>query len=117
MHLMNPRSAQYAGADFLLASDCSAFSVGDFHSRFLEGRKLGIACPKLDVRKESYEEKLIALIDEAEINTLTVVVMEVPCCSGLLMLAKNAAEKASRKVPVKKIVVSVEGDVLSEEWV
>lgn len=116
MHLMNPSSAQYAGADFLLASDCSAFSAGDFHSRFLKGRKLGIACPKLDVRKESYEEKLIALIDEAKINTLTVVVMEVPCCSGLLMLAKNAADKASRKVPIKKIVVSVEGEVLSEEW-
>lgn len=117
MHLMNPRSAQYAGTDFLLASDCSAFAAGDFHSRFLKGKKLGIACPKLDVRKESYEEKLIALIDEAEINTLTVVVMEVPCCSGLLMLAKNAAEKASRKVPIKKIVVSVEGEVLAEEWV
>ena len=117
MHLMNPRSAQYTGADFLLASDCSAFSVGDFHSRFLKGRKLGIACPKLDVRRESYEEKLIALIDEAKINTLTVVVMEVPCCSGLLILAKNAADKASRKVPIKKVVVSVEGAVLSEEWV
>lgn len=117
MHLLNPRSAQYAGSDFLLASDCSAFSAGNFHSRFLKGKKLGIACPKLDARRESYEEKLIALIDETGINTLTVLVMEVPCCSGLLMIAKNAAEKASRKVPIKKIVVSVEGDVLAEEWV
>ena len=56
------------------------------------------------------------MIDDAKINTLTVMTMEVPCCSGLLGLAKKAAEKANRKIPIKSIVVGIKGDILKEEW-
>jgi ribosomal protein L16/L10AE len=62
-------------------------------------------------------EKLISMIDEAKINTLTVMIMEVPCCSGLLMLAKEALSRAKRKVPLKCIVVGIKGEILSEEWI
>jgi hypothetical protein len=57
------------------------------------------------------------MIDDAKINTLTVITMDVPCCSGLLGLAKKAMENASRKIPVKSIVVSIKGEILKEEWV
>lgn len=117
MHLFNPRSPHFAGCDFLLAADCTAFALGSFHPKLLAGKKLGIACPKLDQGKEIYIDKLVALIDEARINTLTVAVMEVPCCSGLTAIAQEAAARARRKVPVKEVVVGIEGGIVSEDWI
>ena len=78
---------------------------------------MAIACPKLDNGKESYIDKLTQLIEDAQINTLTIAVMEVPCCNGLLQLAKIALEKASRKIPIKKIVISIQGKVIEETWI
>ena len=63
------------------------------------------------------EPSIIALIDEAKINTLTVMIMQVPCCNGLLMMAQEAAKNAQRKIPLKKIIVGLEGNILQEEWV
>lgn len=117
LHLMSPTAAQYRGADVLLAADCSAFALGDFHKEHLKDKALAIACPKLDSGQEEYLAKLKALIDEAEINTLTVMIMQVPCCRGLLALAREAINSATRKVPVKCIVVGIQGQILSEEWV
>ena len=116
MHLINPRAPYYQGADVLLSADCVGFSYGDFHRDFLKQKSIAIACPKLDQGKEIYIEKIKSLIDEAKINTLTVAIMEVPCCSGLLALAQEGAKRASRKVPIKYIVVGVQGDILKEEW-
>ena len=117
MHLISPSAPQYQGADMLLAADCTAYALGDFHKDYLKGKALGIACPKLDEEQEVYAEKIQALIDTAKINTLTVMIMQVPCCGGLLALAKGAAAKASRKIPIKSIVVGLQGDILKEEWV
>lgn len=117
MHLINPGASYFRQTDLVLAADCVAFSLGNFHSKWLKGKTLAIACPKLDSGQESYVEKIRALIDQAEINTLTVMIMQVPCCGGLMQIAKMAAGQAERKVPVKKIVVGVEGEILSEEWV
>jgi NAD-dependent dihydropyrimidine dehydrogenase PreA subunit len=117
MHLINPAAAYFQGADVVIAADCVAFAMGNFHSEYLKGRSLAIACPKLDSNQESYLQKLIALIDSAKVNTLTVMMMTVPCCGGLIRMVKTATEQASRKVPIKAIIVSVEGEVVSEEWV
>lgn len=117
LHLMSPMAQQYQGADVLLAADCTAFAAGDFHKDHLKGKALAIACPKLDQGQEVYVEKIKALIDDAKINTLTVMIMEVPCCGGLLQTAQQAAAQASRKVPVKCMVVGIQGDILKEDWV
>lgn len=117
LHLLNPQAPYLQNSDLLLAADCVAFAMGNFHSEFLAGRSLAIACPKLDEGKDIYIEKLAAMIDLGRINTLTVMMMEVPCCGGLLQLAKMAVSQANRKVPVKKIIVSLRGEVLQEEWV
>jgi len=116
LHLVNPQAPYFQHADVLLAADCVAFAMGDFHSKHLKGKGLAIACPKLDQGKERYIEKLTAMINDARINTLSVMVMEVPCCTGLLQMAKMAAKKATRKVPVKAITVSLNGEVINEEW-
>ncbi len=117
LHLLNPEASYFRNADVVLAADCVAFSFADFHNRFLAGKTLAIACPKLDSNKESYLEKLKTMIQSSNINTLTVVIMEVPCCGGLLGMAQKAVAEAGRKIPVKLVVVGIKGDVLKEEWV
>jgi len=116
MHLINPGAPYYQGADVLLSADCVGFSYGDFHRDFLKQKSIAIACPKLDQGKEIYIEKIKSLIDDAKINTLTVAIMDVPCCSGLLGLAQEGAKLANRKVPIKYIVVGIQGNILKEEW-
>jgi ferredoxin len=117
LHLVTPIAPYYQGSDLLLAADCTAFAVGNFHGKFMKDKSLAIACPKLDVEMERYVEKLTAMIDMAKVNTITVAIMEVPCCGGLMGLVAKAMELAHRKIPVKQIVVSVRGEILSEEWV
>jgi NAD-dependent dihydropyrimidine dehydrogenase PreA subunit len=117
MHLLNPNAPYLRGSDLLLAADCVAFSMGNFHSKYLKGRSLAIACPKLDHGTDVYVEKLTAMIDNAKVNTITVMMMEVPCCGGLLQMVKNALSNASRKVPLKKMIISLSGEVLNEEWI
>ena len=117
LHLINPAATHFTGSDLLVAADCSAFTLGDFHQNWLKNKTLVIACPKLDQGKEIYLDKFIALIDNAKVNTITVLIMEVPCCGGLLSLVEMAVARSKRKVPVKAITVSIRGEILSEEWV
>ena len=93
-----------------------AYALGDFHKDYLKGKTLAIACPKLDSEQEIYKEKLKALIDEAKINTLTVMIMQVPCCRGLLAIAQQVAGEAKRKIPIKLVIVGIKGEILKEEW-
>ena len=117
LHLLNPQAGYFQGADVVLAADCVAFSFADFHNRFLAGKILAIACPKLDANQTIYVDKLITMIQNSNINTLTVVIMEVPCCGGLLQLAKKAVADSGVKIPLKLVVIGVQGDVLREEWI
>lgn len=117
LHLVMPTASYFQKADVVLAADCTAFALGSFHGDFMRGKALAIACPKLDNNQEVYVEKLRVMIDEAKINTLSVVMMEVPCCRGLLQLAKQALEKSSRKIPLKAAVLSIQGELISEDWV
>jgi ferredoxin len=114
MHLISPHSPHYLDSDLLLAADCVAFSLGNFHQDYLNGKKLVIACPKLDRGQEIYVEKLKMLIDESRINTLRIMVMQVPCCSGLVQLAKTAVEQSERKIPIDITIVGVQGNILDE---
>lgn len=117
LHLVNPQSGVFEGSDLLLAADCCAFAHSDFHSKLLKNKTLAIACPKLDSNTQSYVAKLTRMIDDAQINTLTVAIMEVPCCGGLRQIAELARKNASRSIPIKIIVLSVQGAVKSESWI
>ncbi|MGE0020099.1 MAG: ATP-binding protein [Draconibacterium sp.] len=117
MHLINPAASYFNSADLLVAADCAAFSYGNFHNHFIKGKKLVIACPKLDQGKDIYVQKLVKLIDDARVNTITTVIMEVPCCGGLSQMIQTATQMASRRVPVKEVVIGIKGEVLSEEWI
>jgi len=117
LHLVSPLAPYYQGADVLLTADCVAYALGNFHSDYLQGKALAIACPKLDVEQDIYVDKIKSLIEDANMNTLTVMIMQVPCCSGLLRLAEQAAQAANRKVPIKYMVVGMQGEILQEAWI
>ena len=116
MHLISPTAPYYQGADVLLTADCVAYAMGGFHPNYLKGKSIAIACPKLDAGQDVYVEKIRAWLEDAKINTLTVMIMQVPCCMGLLNIAQQAVQSSKRTVPIKSIVVSLQGEILSEEW-
>ena len=110
--LVPPTAPYLKNAELLIAADCVPFAYADFHKDFLKGKVLLVGCPKLDDH-DFYEKKLTAIFEQNDIRSVTVVHMEVPCCLGLVTLAK-ATIKASRKaVPFAEVTVSVKGEVLS----
>ncbi len=114
LHLISPTAPHFRNSDLLVAADCVAYAHADFHKNFLKGRTITVACPKLDSDQEVYLEKLIALIDQAAVRSIRVAIMQVPCCSGLLRQVVEAANRASRKVPVSCVIVGIQGEILRE---
>jgi ferredoxin len=109
-----PTNAPYfSNADLLLAADCAAFATVNFHSRFIKGKKVLIACPKLD-DAQYYHQKLIEIFRENAIKSVTVVRMEVPCCGGLSYIVKQAIQSAGRDLPYSEVVIGIKGDIVGE---
>jgi len=117
LHLLNPGASFLRNTNMVLAADCTAFAYGDFHNRFMKNNSIAIACPKLDQSTERYIEKLTEMIDHSSINTLTVIMMEVPCCGGLLHFAQQAQAKAKRKIPIKRVIIGIDGNIQTEDWI
>ena len=115
LHLINPHAPYFKDQHVLIAADCTAFACGAFHPALLAGKKLIIACPKLDSNKEIYIDKIATLIDDAEVASITIAIMEVPCCSGLVMLVNQALQKTKRKPPVTTVTIGIQGDILGWE--
>ncbi len=111
LHLVNFTAPQFQRAEILIAADCSAFACGAFHPRFLQGKSVAIACPKLD-NPDGYLEKLSVLFHQANPRSVTVVRMEVPCCTGLLRWVLAARNQAGSTLPVEEIIIGVEGSVV-----
>ncbi len=110
MRLVSPTAHFLHQADLLLSADCVAFAHADFHRDFLQGRALLIGCPKLDDGR-AYLEKLTAILMHNDIRSLTVLHMEVPCCSGLIQIARQAITASGRKVPLETVQVGIEGEM------
>lgn len=109
-----PVSASYFnGANLLLAADCTAYAYGNFHNMFMKNRITLIGCPKLD--NVDYTEKLTAIISENNIKSVTIVRMEVPCCGGLEHAAKEALQASGKFIPWQVVVISTDGNIISEQ--
>ena len=117
LHLISPTAPYYQESDVLLTADCVAYALGDFHREFLKDHTLAIACPKLDSNQDIYAKKITSWVDDAGINSLHVLIMQVPCCGGLLNLTRNAVENAKRKIPINYTVVGVQGDILEQNCI
>lgn len=114
LHLVSPTAPYFRDADVLLAADCAAFAYGNFHAEFLADHALAIACPKLD-DPSGYVEKLAAMITEGGIRSLTVVMMQVPCCRGLERLVVMAQQVAGTDIPIYRVIIGIEGGILLDE--
>jgi len=114
LNLVPPGAPFLKGADLLLVADCVPFAMADFHGRVLRGRPVVVGCPKLDDPR-LYAEKLAAILSQAELRSLTVVCMEVPCCSMLMGIAEEARRSAGTDTPLKKVRVSLRGQMLEAE--
>ena len=110
LHLISPQAPYFEKSDLLVAADCTAFALGGFHDGLLKGKKLVIACPKLD-DTQGYVEKLAELIKRNSLKSLTVAIMTVPCCSGLERIVRQAAVLSGEAIEVKKAVVGIDGKV------
>lgn len=104
----------YQNTELVLAADCASFAMGDFHARLLKGRALAIACPKLD-DVEPYVDKLAEILRRNTIRGLVLVHMEVPCCGGIVWLAREAVRRCGRAIPARDVTISVRGEILSDE--
>jgi NAD-dependent dihydropyrimidine dehydrogenase PreA subunit len=110
LHLLPPTAPFFQNADVVLAADCAPFAYADFQEDLLKGKALAIACPKLD-NTEPYVDKLVAMITQSNIKSLTVVHMEVPCCNGLIFMARQAIEKSGRDIPFDTVCIGIRGDM------
>jgi Pyruvate/2-oxoacid:ferredoxin oxidoreductase delta subunit len=110
LHLVSPTAPYFAGADLVLTADCVPFAMADFHETLLAGRAIAIACPKLD-DTSPYVEKLAELIKHNNLKRLTVVHMEVPCCTGLVRIAQQAMAQAQVDVPFRDVTISLQGQI------
>jgi Fe-S-cluster-containing hydrogenase component 2 len=111
LHLVPPTAPFLRDADVVLGADCAAFATPDFHTQVLQGRPLMIGCPKLD-DGQFYVEKLADIITIAGLRSITVVRMEVPCCSGLMRIAQAAKALSGIDVEVNEVVVSIRGQLI-----
>jgi len=109
-----PASAPYLrGADLLIAADCVPFACAGFHEKLLDGKKVLVACPKLD-DIAPYLPKLARIFAECDIRSITVVHMEVPCCFGLVRLVREALHLAGKDIPLKDATISLQGEVCKD---
>lgn len=114
IRLVPPTAPFLKNASLLIAADCTAFSYPDFHRDFIAGKVVMVGCPKFD-DAQAYVEKFAEIFSRVPIKDVTVVVMEVPCCSGLPLMVKRGMELAGKTIPTERVVISSRGEVLKTE--
>ena len=114
LHLVSPSAPYFKGSDLLVAADCTAYALGSFHQDLLRGKMLAIACPKLD-ETEGYVEKLAEIIGQNGLRSLTVAIMTVPCCTGLLRMVREAVARSGEPLEEKKVVIGIDGRIVQTD--
>lgn len=109
LHLVPPTAPYFHNADILVAADCVAFAMGDMHRQLLKGKALAIACPKLD-DTGNYVDKLAQIFTVGNVKSVTVAIMEVPCCRGLDVMVRQALAQSGLDIPFETIVIGVNGE-------
>jgi hypothetical protein len=108
-HLVPPTAPYFKDADILISADCVAFAMGSMHQELLKGKALAIACPKLD-DTTAYVDKLAHIFSANDIRSITVAIMEVPCCRGLDIMTREALQKSGRDIPLESIIIGINGE-------
>jgi NAD-dependent dihydropyrimidine dehydrogenase PreA subunit len=114
IRLIPPTAPFLKNADILIAADCTAVAVPGFQEKYLENKVVMMGCPKFD-DAEGYINKFADIINTADLNSITILIVEVPCCSAMNVIVKRAFEKAGKSVPVEQITVSTRGAELERK--
>jgi ferredoxin len=114
LRLVAPKAPFLKGASLLVAADCAPFAAGDFHARFLEGKAVVCGCPKFD-NLEEHVAKMTDILKENDIQDITIVNLEVPCCFGLVQIVRLALEAAGKTLPVTICTLGVTGEVQQQQ--
>jgi Fe-S-cluster-containing hydrogenase component 2 len=114
INLIPPTAPFLKGADLLISADCVSVAYPNLHADFLQGKVIMMGCPKFD-DVPGYIEKFTEIFTTADIRSITVVVMEVPCCSGLPVIVKRAREAAGKEIPLEEVVISTRGTVMQRK--
>lgn len=109
LHLIPPHAPFLKGADLAVVADCVPFAYANFHQDFLKGRAIVVGCPKLD-DVDAYIDKLAQIVRTADLRRIQVVYMEVPCCYGLVYIARKAMAAVGKDVPFETAVIGVKGE-------
>lgn len=112
LQLINPNAPYLKNADLLIAADCVPFTYANFHQRFLKGKVLIIFCPKLDVTIEQYINKLTEIFKNQDIQSITLLHIEVPCCFGVESIVKEALTRAGKTIIIKEYTISLQGEII-----
>jgi ferredoxin len=112
LQLLNPNAPYLKNANLLISADCAPFAFANFHQRFLKDKILIILCPKLDKTIDQYVDKLAEIFDKQDIKSISIVHMEVPCCSGIEVIVQRALEKASKNIIIKDYTISIKGEII-----
>jgi len=116
LKLVSPHASCFADADLLLVADCVPFAMGDFHNKFLKEHSVVVGCPKLD-NPDFYIEKLATILKSNKLNSLTVLHMEVPCCSGLTHIARQAVAGSGVDIAFEDVTIALDGNVIKRETI
>ena len=110
LSLVPPSAPYLEDADLMLTADCAPVALGNFHGQLLRGRAVAIACPKLD-DVDAHIAKLTQILAQSSVRSVTVVHMEVPCCSGLMRITQQAMAACGREVPIREVTVTISGEI------
>lgn len=114
IRLVPPNAPFLKGADLLVSADCAPFAYPNFHRDFIKGKVVMVGCPKFDEVK-AYIQKFVEIFATADIKSITVAVIEVPCCQGLPMIIKKGMTLAGKKIPSEQVTISTRGQILKKE--
>jgi ferredoxin len=115
IRLVPPTAPFLKEANLLVAADCTPVAYSRFHEDFLKGKVVLVGCPKFD-DAQMYAQKFAEIFLEAHIRSITVLVMEVPCCQGLPAIIRKGMDMAGMKIPLEKVVISRNGEIMKREF-
>lgn len=112
LQLLNPNAPYFKNADLLISADCAPFAYANFHKEFLKDKVLIILCPKLDKTIDLYVDKLAEIFEKQDVHSISLVHMEVPCCSGIEVIVRRALEKVQKDIPIMDYTISIAGEII-----
>ena len=110
LHLVSTTAPYFQGADLLITADCVPVAYAGYHEDFLKGKAVVMGCPKLD-DNNFYQQKLTELFSKSDVKSITVLKMEVPCCGGIAVAARQALAASGKQIPYKNVTIGIKGDI------